>query len=425
MFKNKKYYYQIEKSESNYETIPSSMLSISQMLKQQPFWRQPFGKRLMKKKTFVIHASDIAKLKMPDYVVAAERLQAFQKQGFKIYFQKGSDFLELDTALLRSPKLWSDLDSQSDKEFSKLAAEKLKLSRDELFVINNQELDKIMQGDNEDWAEFDSLTTVDLHESNINVASLKALLKKSGSKIKSLNLSQCINLKQGTLPEDLALDALEELVIHNGDTDFEIPALGRGFILRLNNLDSLSIKHMLQAAPKLKVLKLGKCYDSNQDALDTLKFPSLEVLDLSNSQINSQALSKILANSPKLKELHLQNCKLEEMKQAFDDLNLSSLEVLDLSNTEINKTTLNKLLAKAPNLKVLKLNNPDKILDKIPLAHLKTLHILKPSSPKQLSPKVLSDIQLKELKLTGVDINDELLERMDLSALEHLDFIRM
>ena len=118
MFKNKKYYYQIEKSESNYKTVPSNLLSIPQMLKQQPFWRQPFGERLMKKKTFVIHASDIAHLDENEYIVATERLQAFQKQGFKIYFQKGSDFLELDTTLLRSPKLWSDLDSQSDKDLA-------------------------------------------------------------------------------------------------------------------------------------------------------------------------------------------------------------------------------------------------------------------------------------------------------------------
>ena len=56
------------------------------------------------------------------------------------------------------------------QRFGKLAAEKLKLSHDELFVINNQKLGEIMQGDNEDWAEFNSLTTVDLHKSNISIA---------------------------------------------------------------------------------------------------------------------------------------------------------------------------------------------------------------------------------------------------------------
>jgi hypothetical protein len=426
MPKNSKYYLQVETTGTKYSATQSNVLDVSRMLQHKPFWRQPFGEVLTKKKVLVINDPTIGKWDMDECIVAAERFKALQQEGFEIYFRKGEEFYALDTPLLKFPKQIVDPEPLASKKISELAAKKLKLSHDQLFVLNHQELTELMDGTNEDWSELASLERVDLHGSNIGIASLTELLKKSGNKIKSLNLSQCVNLKKGTIPEDIALDGLEELIIggeEQSSTFFPIPALGGDNQPRVNNLNTLSIKNLLKSAPNLKVLKLVHCTNLSDEFLHDLNLNSLETLDLSVTSIDSLTLAKILAKTPKLKALKLNWCKKLGDNQLPDDLNLSSLETLDLSDTIINGQTLGKLLAKAPKLQVLKLKLNDNLPDGLNLASLETLHLSGSKiNSESLCTLLASTPKLKELKLNSFEnLSGGLTVRLNLTSLEKLE----
>ncbi|BCA94633.1 hypothetical protein TUM19329_09940 [Legionella antarctica] len=426
------YTLQVESSERTYCSTANNggVIDVGRMLQNKPFWRQPQGMTLEMNKTLIINDPAIACWDHNQCIVAAERFNVLQQEGFKIYFYRKGAFSELNTSSLKSPKSIVDATPVTDLQISQLAAIKLRLSYDHLLVLNHEHLVALMQGTDDDWLNLNSFQHIDLRETNINTASLTTLLKTFGDRIKSLNLSRCVNLKEGTLPGDIDLVSMEELIITDEfDNKCTIPALNQEYSPRENNLSADSIKHLLQSTRILKTLKLGRGFNRIRDIITDLEFPFLERIDLSSSNITSMSLNTLLAKTTCIKELNLSDCMKLDDNQLFDHLNTGLLETLDLSGSNITCHSLGRLLAKATQLKILDLNScygldDEPLPNDFDLSALETLNL----SRSNITSQSLGRLLAKVTKLTILDLrgclhleDNSLPNHLNLASLEELD----
>lgn len=122
-----------------------------------------------------------------------------------------------------------------------------------------------------------------------------------------------------------------------------------------NEVNSVAI---LSAAKHLKTLQLSSfrtfplipLTDTMKDALATL-----EHLELTNNHITGKELHALLAATPALKKITLNdNEHLDDFD--MDGLSLKYLEELEISQSNIRPTELLKMISNAPNLKVLRIH---------------------------------------------------------------------
>lgn len=243
-----------------------------------------------------------------------------------------------------------------------------------LFKTHNLSILNLQRSELEkSWAvglDFSSLLT--LKGPQFDKESLQAIIT-SASKLEHLELER--------LPKDFVLGT------------YSLPAL-RSFDLH-HEIKILDLQKFTAKSPLLKNLQLAHCKGLKSPCENDFDFPSLELLDLSSSDITAKNLQAMLAKSPSLRTLDLFSCVLtEEMDKTLD---LSSLEKLTLSYAQITKNNLKILLANAPALKVLKLESVKNIpWEELDLSSLKTLHLKREDS----SDKLIASLQERWPNLT-------------------------
>jgi hypothetical protein len=463
-------------SEISYTSRVTHHLDPLRLVEGRDPYIKPNGADIEQNKRLIIHDWEAGSWNRHKQIVLAERLYALQQQGVEIYiYQEGGTLSKTDFSRYQNRMDGAYLGEMRDahkghclnKQIIKEAVEQLRLSHDQVMVLDHHELALLIEGDDEDWAAYRTSDVVDLHESNISITSLTRMLKAKGNTLRSLNLVGCLNLDNGSLPLDLHLPALTELILGK---DFfkemaeeeivtlnpesmrqlvksspELTHLDLSYctqidldilddiqhpekieILRLAHMpdskNHLSLENFLSKAKHLRALNLNKHAYLSGNMLDSLEVDFLEELDLSDSDISALSLKKILSSAKKLKVL-----KLAEYQRFSDEmlegLNLDSLEALDVSGSNIRAASLGQILAGAGKLKTLNLNRSKRLLDEI-LSEMKLDRLLTFSaSDSNIRAASLSRIlagagKLETLNLNGSkNLSDEILSEMTLDRL--------
>ncbi|TKY45181.1 Receptor protein 12 [Spatholobus suberectus] len=99
------------------------------------------------------------------------------------------------------------------------------------------------------------------------------------------------------------------------------------------------IPHQLGNLSNLQHLNLGYNYALQIDNLNWIsRLSSLEYLDLSGSDLHKEAdWFQVLSALPSLSELHLENCQIDNLRPPIGKTNFTHLQVLDLSNNNLNQ----------------------------------------------------------------------------------------
>jgi hypothetical protein len=161
-----------------------------------------------------------------------------------------------------------------------------------------------------------------------------------------------------------------------GLQELEVLDVSRGYI------PVKILEKILATALKLHTLNLVGCswYRHDQLNVDTASLLHLESLDVSNSKISVENMSKFLAATPMLRALNLAQCEKLDGELRLDTASLLHLESLDVSESNISVDNLNKLLAAAPKLRTLILYKSKSLdralsLNTVSLLHLESLDV--------------------------------------------------
>lgn len=451
------YFYDAPTSEESFSFTPSNMLGVTQLLQNKAYWKTAFEQKIKKKKILIFNDASIRKWNIDQCIVGAERLDDLQQEGFTIYILRQNKLMKLDPAEILSPEKVIELAPVSDKLITTEAIEALKVSHNDILILNQEEIRALIKGNNEDWMRFCSSTQVDLCQSNISGHSLRQLLKTK-SDIKALYLTNCVNLSDIDDEEPLQEFKLLQLkILGLGNENRSGYSKTKCFALkaelnknplykRSNNLPAQEIQRLLKSAPQLETLNLSGCsqvdlsilncvqsntlknlqlkYLKDSNILDLqVSLNSLETLNVSSSNISSASLNALLKKSPSLKSLDLNCCKniQDDLNAA---LNLSALETLNLSWSKINNASLNAIISNASALKSLYLVGCRNINNElISLLNLKTLETLDLSCSSinnvSLNTLLAKASALKSLNLSYCkNITNELNDPMNTNALE-------
>lgn len=99
------------------------------------------------------------------------------------------------------------------------------------------------------------------------------------------------------------------------------------------------IPYQLGNLSNLQHLNLGYNYALQIDNLNWIsRLSSLEYLDLSGANLHKEAdWLQVLSSLPSLSELHLENCQIDNLRPPKGKTNFTHLQVLDLSNNNLNQ----------------------------------------------------------------------------------------
>ncbi|CEG55929.1 AAA family ATPase [Legionella fallonii] len=424
---NPNYYKDQISNTIQYGTTPTNYFDVARLLRHLPAWKKSSETCIRKPKTLIINQTDIPEWDYNTSIIVAERLAALIEQGFDIYGVKNDRSLEklnprnLKPALKPRKKL-----KISDAELKTHAEKTLSLGYDELFVLNQKELEVLIEGDEEDYAPYYDENELNLNHSNLTIASLNKLLNLRKDSITLLDLLGCLNLKNGSITPQLKLPFLEVLRLGSSiakpSSVFNGENVNRGV-----TLNSESIKCLIESTDQLRELSL--CDDFDPLILNSIQTPErLEILELFyQPQLDQHSLKKLLQRALKLKYLDLSGCTLTPT--FFQNLRLDSLEVLKLTlPTDVDIDAFVNFLKAASHLKTLGLFIDEKCTD---LNFLKNLEfgLLEEFA---VSGKISQDSlfvflkkhapRLKYLYLGGYQEFPEVLSKdLDFRALEQID----
>jgi hypothetical protein len=448
-----RYYYEESGSQEQYSHNPTNDLNVSRFLLNKPAWKKPDGALIKKKKTLIIYAPQAAQWDHYQTIIAAERLQALKKQGFTIYLHHNNKFNKLNLNALQTPKQLFEQKPIAEKTLRKQAVQQLNLSHEELFVLNDEELQLLMDGDEDDYAAYTANDEINLSGSNLNMNSLNKLLHSRASSITSLNLSGCLNLVQGTITDGMKLPHLRKLILESKMQDILI--FDRCKERRTTRLNAESIDHLIASSEHLTHLNLSYCPSLNPNILQLIKNPehleevhlagcsfnkdsftefctkaiNIKILDLSDLQMEASLFKKLLKKNGNLKKLNLSECK-HLSTLAFYNLDLPHLEELNLNHTDIDTWGLSHLLESGSKLKKLDLshckNLSNTIYGTFPLDSLEALDLSNSKIQLESLENLLKSTKnLKKLILQHQDLNDsfqkDISDILDLELLEEID----
>jgi hypothetical protein len=309
-----RYYYEESGSQEQYSHNPTNDLNVSRFLLNKPAWKKPDGALIKKKKTLIIYAPQAAQWDHYQTIIAAERLQALKKQGFKIYLHQNNKFNELHVNALQKPKQLFEQKPIAEKTLLKQAAQQLNLSHEELFVLNEEELQLLMDGDEEDYAAYTTADEINLANSNLTMSSLNKLLHSRASSITSLNLSGCLNLAQGTIADGMKLPHLRELTLESKAQNILI--FDACHKRRMTRLNTESIERLIASSEQLTHLNLSYCPSLTPHVFQLIKKPEcLEVLHLAGCSLNKDFLTSFFDKAINIQTLDLSDSQIDAQKK--------------------------------------------------------------------------------------------------------------
>ena len=130
------YFYTVQTSESSYRETPGESLSVSRLLQNKAYWKTPFDSSIKKKKKLIINDTSIANWNKTKCIIVADRLKYLQDEGFEIYVPSDDGLTLLDTTAFNTPQTIMPKPFLPDETLAQNAARQLKVSRDEIFILN-------------------------------------------------------------------------------------------------------------------------------------------------------------------------------------------------------------------------------------------------------------------------------------------------
>ena len=241
---SERYFFTQSASEVKYGSAPSNVLSVTRLLSNKPCWRADSESTIPKQKTLIINVNE-SLLDINSTQVARKRLDALKNHGFNSYVLKEGFFRSLSNLEFSSISNESiertQTRSYEDEELHIEAVRQLHVPYDEIFILNQQELNLLIKGDDNDWIHLPSFQNVDLTDSNISGESLARLLSAKGHEIEILNLTDCINLQDTSFDEPLVLPKLRALLI--GSSNFSgIPTMPSEAVEKLIKASVLTLE---------------------------------------------------------------------------------------------------------------------------------------------------------------------------------------
>lgn len=420
--KTKKYHYLGFSSDEGFGSRPTNYLSPERLVAGKDAWRKLEGEQKPEQMSLIIHDPRVMEWGRRKKIIVAERLLALMNQGFNLYVYHGSQLEKLEQKDLTAIESNIGNAPISDKRLKEKAIKEQNLSHDQLHVLNAEQIDLLMNGDDEDWEDCTSIA--DLSNSNLNINSLNRLLLAKRDSLTHLNLSGCINLGDGSIPEGIQLPQLDSLILNKGSY-----SLLRNDISsseeRSPSLNKESVQRLIKSAPNLKYLDLSG-YEHIDDLLDLIPYPEkLETLIL--SKIDSASVMSLLGKTTHLKNLNLAHVK-SGLSTLHQHLDARELEELTLTQAKINSHSLNQILSQAKQLKKLKLysnGSLDTLGEELRLEHLEELCCSAPPTSIPLNKilgKAAQSNRLKKLELLGfTKLDAETFKGVNFQNLEHLD----
>jgi len=400
------------------------VLSVDRLIANRPCWQRPGETGILKKKTLVINDPGAGERYKNQRLVATERLKVLQKEGFNVYINQDGEFSELTDT-----ELPSSLPQIHNETLTQEAIRQLNLTHDEILILNHQEIDDLIAGNDDDWRNLRSFQQADLTRSNISGTSLRRFLSEKGDEIETLDLSGCINLQDASL-DGLKLSKLKSLVVGSPDryrtSNLSVAAIIQLIMAGKTTLESVDlssipdIDDVLQALtelPSLKSLHLRQ-FGRLLNWPYNLNFAALETLDLTDSQIEIAVLEKMSMRATNLKTL-ITNTRYYLDDDFLGKLNLASMEILNLGDRKPSDDTLYNILTNALNLKTLTFDPWT-----LNFATLETLkQLCSPISNRNLGKILTLTKTLKTLELLDCELYGDLPDNLNLASLEHLNLM--
>lgn len=260
----------------------------------------------------------------------------------------------------------------SDEQFSRWLSQSLPLVKLNLHGMNN------IKGDG-----FDKLSWEALQELNISAPSFSSL---------SLHrlLSRTKVLRVLSIDSTTEMDAFVRAPV-------SLPEL-RQLTVDIGGLSISILENLLTDAAKLEKLRIHTYSKStgredifNSEFKNKLNFPQLKNFSLGGySGFNMKHLNQILANSPLLRSLNIEDCSASPNSSA--EMSLGNLEELHISKCNITERQFQQMLMDAKKLKSMSLR----------VMHLTAENVMRDIHLPQLNSLDLGDISGSKLKLADL-----------------------
>jgi hypothetical protein len=151
-------------------------------------------------------------------------------------------------------------------------------------------------------------------------------------------------------------------------------------IINLSNTDinTENLIILLNNCPKLESIDLSICKQINFDSIfETLHINNtLRNINLNQTLITDLGLLNLLMKFPKLEDISLKDCDLIQLEdQQLDNRSFNKIKIINLNNTKISNAGLSKLLKLFPSLENISLEYNEFTLENLNLENLYLLNL--------------------------------------------------
>ena len=419
--------YSVARSTASWSSTTSSVCDLDRMISgSDTYWLKEGESFLYKKKTIIIYIPRFIYLDNTKTQLFFLRFDSLLKQGYALYVYNNTNFIPYDHSIFYyNPS--NDIFSRD--ELIQKTINELHLIYDEIYIVDDENKDELINGDDEEWQQLPSVKQANLAESCIRGESLIHLLDEQGDQIELLDLSNCINLSQVPL-KPLKLPQLNTLILgtkgHSNNSP-NVNNLPAEFIhqlitdtshtlevINLNGLVQLKLDtlKLLLNSKRIKELSLAYCqFLEDDDLFNDFDSSTLEVLNLNKTTIAIKTLAKLLNNSPRLRELNIGELSIINLNQHLDcTFSLNQLRILHLSCAYINCESVKMLIASAVHLEELHADSLRQVINDasetpLRLPKLRVLNISTIAFTNRFIYQLFSAASsIEELHINGLDL---------------------
>ena len=162
-------YYFNSSSETDYTSVGGGNFCVDRFFEGHlAYWEAPSGKREKQKKTLILYSPSPTQWSPNRARIAMERFEMLIAEGFALYVYKGNKVTPLNTATFiyeNEVFQWKSTENQAreiinslfmtteveEKEMIRSVTEQLSLSRDQVAIITQAQIEILIDGDDNDW----------------------------------------------------------------------------------------------------------------------------------------------------------------------------------------------------------------------------------------------------------------------------------